>query len=417
VSLPYEFQLARRNLTRHPWHTAAMVTGLALAVLVMVYIPSNLASFYDDILDRAVEQNSAHVTIWPLERPVGTMDSALRRKLGGPAVLAFDDRTYPRHHDLNGRHALAAQTEAVEGVQAVASVVRGNATASRGRVNLGITIEGVDFRQYARVVNIAQHFPEGRVPKMGPNDIAIGFRMARKLGIHVGEHVHVATARTRRLMRVKAVYHCGYYEKDMRHAYVTLRTAQSMFATGSEVSALAVRCDQIDQVAAVSETLRERLGKKVRNWMDDNASLLAEISTINRVAMFIDVLVALVASVGMANLFSMFVLSRQKELAILRAVGASRLSLRGILLLEAGFVWVVGTIVGYTGAMGIMAYEQAHPFEVSAESHGIASFATHPTAEAMLLAAGLAGATMLGSAIWSGRRAARLNPVEVIFGH
>jgi len=392
-----------------------MVLGLALAVLVMTYIPSNLSSFYRDILDRAVEQNAAHVTLWPMDRPAGTMPRALRARRGA-AVVALDDRTSPRHHDLNGRHALAEQAATVDGVQAVASFVQGSATASRGRVNLGITLQGIPIRQYPRVVNIARHFEDGRVPEMGPNDIAIGFRMARKLGVDVGEHVHVATTRARRLMRVKAVFHCGYYDRDMHHAYVALPTAQRMFGMGSEVSALALRCEGLDDVAGASEALARRLPLKVRNWMDDNASLLAEIATIQRVALFIDVLVALVASVGMANLFSMFVLSRRKELAILRAVGASRASLRGILLLEAAFIWVVGTVAGYTIALGIMAYEQAHPFQVSAEAHGIASFATQPTAPALLVAAALAGATMAASALWSGRKAARLNPAAVIFG-
>ena len=51
--IPYEINLAARNLSRNPWHTAAMVLGLGLAVLVMAYIPSTMVSFYDDIIDKA----------------------------------------------------------------------------------------------------------------------------------------------------------------------------------------------------------------------------------------------------------------------------------------------------------------------------------------------------------------------------
>ena len=88
LGIPYELHLAHRNLGRHPWHTLAMVMGLALAVLVMVYIPSTMSSFYDDLIDRAVEQNSAHVTIWPLEKPKGQLERALRREAEGPARIA-----------------------------------------------------------------------------------------------------------------------------------------------------------------------------------------------------------------------------------------------------------------------------------------------------------------------------------------
>lgn len=416
MTLPYELHLAYRNLTRHPGHTAAMIVGLALAVLVMVYIPSTMASFYDDLIDRAVEQNSAHVTIWPMEKTHGQMDNALRRRYGRSAVMAFDDRTFPRQRNLTGWRALAAKTAKTPGVVAVASFVKEDATISRGNVNLGAAIEGIEPERYSRVVNIASHFRQNIVPKLGPSDIAIGFRMAKKLGIHTGEHIYIATSKTRRLMRVKAIFRSGYYDKDMRYGFVSLRTAQRMFGMGNEVSALAVRCKNLKQAAVVSSTLEGRMPNKIRNWMDDNASLLAEIATVNRVTLFIDVLVALVASVGMANVFSMFVLNRQKELAILRAVGTSRASLKTILLLEAMFIWVVGTIIGCTLVLAVMAYEQEHPYTVSEETYGIGSYATSPVPEAFAVACTLAAVMMAASALWSGRRAAKLNPAEVIFG-
>jgi lipoprotein-releasing system permease protein len=395
----------------------AMALGLALAVLVMAYIPSTMVSFYDDIIDKAVEQTSAHITVWPREKPKGQMARALQGQYGEGTVLLLDDRTSPRKRDMNGYHAVAARTAQADGVVSVAAFVEGDATVSRGRVNLGITVVGVTPSQYARVVNIAKHFPGRKVPKLGPSDVAIGFRMADKLAVHVGEHIHVATAKTQRLMKVRAIFRSGYYDKDMHTSLVALRTAQRMFAMGNEVSALAVRCRRLDEADVVTEGLRQLLPYKIRNWMDDNASLLAEIDTVKQVTLLINVLVAAVASIGIANVFSMFVLNRQKELAILRAIGASRVSLRTILMLEAAFIWLVGTVLGVTLALGVMAYEQVYPlYNVSAETYGIDFYSTQPSATAFGVACALAAASMAASAWLSGRRAARLNPAEVIFG-
>jgi lipoprotein-releasing system permease protein len=416
MALPYEVHLARRDLARHPWHTAGMVLGLAVAVLVMVYIPSTMSSFYDDMIDRIVEQNSPHVTVWPHEKQPGLVRRALRREFGRNVPIDLADRTDPRNHNLNGYHALARRIEASPGIAAVACFVKGNATISRGRTDLGIELEGIVPERYARVVNIAEHFAAGAVPKLGPSDVALGFRAAEKLGVHAGEHVTVATAQTQMLMRVRAIFRSGYYDKDLHHVYASLPTAQRMFRMGNEVSGVAARCGDVAHTVPVSRTLALRTGRRIRNWRDDNASLLAEIATVQRVTTFINVLVALVASAGMANVFSIFISSRQKELAILRAVGASRLSLRTILMIEALFIWLVGAIIGFTIALGVMAYEQAHPYQVSEETYGIGSYATQPKAEAFILAGALAAATMVGSAWWSGRKAAKLNPIEVIFG-
>ncbi len=414
--MPFELHLAYRNLVRQPWQSAAMVLGLSLAVVVMVYIPSTLSSFYDDMIDRTVEQNSPHITVWPREKQAGWMAGALRSELGDRAIIDLTDRTEPRNHYLNGYHAIAKDVADTPGVVAVASFVQGNAAVSRGRVNLGITVQGIEPRQYGKVVNFAKHFPDDRIPELGPSDVAIGFRMARKLGIHVGQQLRVATALTNRLLRVKAIFHSGYYEKDLRHAYVPLKTAQLLFRTGNEVSALAVRCDDLHDAVGVSDALAARLGQKIRNWRDDNAALLTEIATVQRVALFINILVALVASVGMANVFSMFVLNRQRELAIIRAVGCSRASLRAMLQLEAGFIWIIGTIIGCTAALAVMAFEQSHPYEVSAETYGIGSYATSPKVVAFASACILGALTMAMSAWWSGRRAAKLSPIDVIFG-
>lgn len=416
MAAPYELFLARRNLAQHPWHTLAMVLGLALAVLVMVYIPSTMSSFYDDMIDRTVEQNSPHVTVWPREKQRGSMARLLGREAGRWSAVALRDQTAPRKHNINGYRDLAQRVAAVPGVVAVSIFAKGDATVTRGRVDLGIVVEGVDPEAHGRVVTFAQHFADKRVPKLGPSDVAVGFRMADKLGVQLGQQVKVVTPDTSRQMRIKAVFRSGYYDKDLHHAYVSLQTAQRMFAMGNEVSGLAVRCGDLNEAATISRALSARLSQKVRNWRDDNASLLAEIATVQRVTLFINVLVALVASVGMANVFTMFVLNRQKELAILRAVGGSRASLRAVLLVEAMFIWMVGVVLGFTAALTVMAYEQSHPYQVSAETYGIASYATSPKQAAFVIAGVLSALTMAGSAWWSGRKAARLDPIAVIFG-
>ena len=244
----------------------------------------------------------------------------------------------------------------------------------------------------------------------------IGFRLAERLGVHRGEPILLTTAQGRRQMRVRGIFRSGHYEKDLHQLYAPLRTAQALFGMGNQVSALAVRTEGLDAAREVSHRLQQQTGLKVRNWMDDNASLLTEIALVARITFWINVLVALATSVGIVNVFSMFVLNRQKELAILRAVGASRPSLRIILLLEAGFVWAVGAAAGLMVVLSVMAYEQRHPFRVSAETYGFDSFATRPQLAPLLTALALAGLAALAAAWWSGRRAARLNPAEVIFG-
>jgi ABC-type lipoprotein release transport system permease subunit len=85
-------------------------------------------------------------------------------------------------------------------------------------------------------------------------------------------------------------------------------------------------------------------------------------------------------------------------------------------MLEALFIWLLGTILGAAGVLGVMAYEQMNPMEVSEATYGIEAYAARPDLMTMLVGAGLALATMVFSAWWSGRRASKMNPAAVIFG-
>ncbi|HHH75564.1 MAG TPA: ABC transporter permease, partial [Phycisphaerae bacterium] len=363
-------------------------------------------------------QTSAHITIWPRERNRKQSLTALSGAEDATAAIGFADYTFPRKRDMTGYGIVSRMVSENPEVLAITPFVKGDATISRGKANIGITLEGINPVEYSRVISFAKHFKDSQAPRLESNDIAIGYRMAEKLGVGLGGIVHVSTVKSpaRQEMRVKAIFKSGFYDNDLQHAFVSLNRAQVLFRMGNAVSGLAVRCSDLNRAQGVSDQLSSTLDYKVRNWMDDNASLLQEMSTVKRVTTFISVMVALVASVGMANVFSMFVLNRQKELAILRAMGSSRFSLRSILLLEGCFIWIVGTLLGWAAVLGVMAWEQANPYQVSAETYGIGSYATRPDMQVFLLATLLSGVTMIGSALWSGRRAAKMNPADVIFG-
>lgn len=62
MTLPHEIEIARHNLTRHPWITVLMTLGLAVAILLMVYIPSTMTSFYESGIARSMGQESPRIT-------------------------------------------------------------------------------------------------------------------------------------------------------------------------------------------------------------------------------------------------------------------------------------------------------------------------------------------------------------------
>lgn len=144
---------------------------------------------------------------------------------------------------------------------------------------------------------------------------------------------------------------------------------------------------------------------------EDAAAAVRQIAPLTWVIMAVAVIALVIGAFLIANTFRMLVAQRTRELALLRALGASRRQVSGSIRIEAAITGAVGSVVGVLLGLGVGAAL------VSTSTSLLPGMP--PTAPAVTPLALLAGPLVgIGVALLSGRGAARralaVSPVEAM---
>jgi lipoprotein-releasing system permease protein len=201
--------------------------------------------------------------------------------------------------------------------------------------------------------------------------IIIGQELARALRLYLGDEVNVVAPLgglgpsgpmpKARAFRVAGIFYSGMYEYDMQFTYVSLATAQRFLNVGHAISGVEVKVDNSDAAPAIASALRsslDRPGLRVRDWQELNSRLFGALA-LEKLAMFIALGIAiLVAGFCIAATLTLMVQEKGREVAILKAMGASDGSVIGVFIIEGGLIGVLGAAFGlFLGYMVCFAAE------------------------------------------------------------
>ena len=152
-----------------------------------------------------------------------------------------------------------------------------------------------------------------------------------------------------RRFRVAAIFYSGMYEYDPSHAYVMMDVAQEFFDLGSNVTGIEVRVEEPERVADVRPLIDKAVAAPeiaVRDWKELNKNLFSALK-LEKIATFIILSLAiLVASFCIICTLLLMVTEKSKEIAILKAIGASDRGILRIFMIEGVMIGGIGTVFG-----------------------------------------------------------------------
>jgi lipoprotein-releasing system permease protein len=188
--------------------------------------------------------------------------------------------------------------------------------------------------------------------------ILVGRECAKNLHLYVGQEVQVVSPLGQdtpagqiprvRNFRVAGIFYSGMYEYDSRFAYVTLPALQSFLSAGDEVDGIEIKIRDHDDTRPVVRALQETLGPeyRVQDWMEINRNLFSALK-LEKIAMFLVLtIIILVASFSIISNLIMVVVEKAKEIAILKAIGASDLGVMRVFMIEGSYIGALGTLFG-----------------------------------------------------------------------
>jgi lipoprotein-releasing system permease protein len=299
--------------------------------------------------------------------------------LGTTSHIVVHDRT------RDGMLDYEAQVRKVEQVSHVLAatpfVFRQVLLTSESAVQ-GIVLRGIDPQQEVRVTELGKNIKSGSLaeleqpaPPPAPNasaeagaapepkhpGIILGKELSLRLNAFVGDQVNVvspvgpasrlgtiAMTPKIRVFTVVAVFESGMYEYDSSLAYIALPEAQKFFNMGTTVTGIEVKVDDIFMAADIARSIEAALGFPfwARDWMQLNRNLFSALK-LEKIMMFLLlVLITIVASFNIVSTLTMLVNEKQREIAVLKAMGATRKAIMRIFMLNGLIIGLTGTAIG-----------------------------------------------------------------------
>src|SRR3954452_3017519 len=166
--------------------------------------------------------------------------------------------------------AAAERVRQVPGVVSATPLIEGQVMATADAGASGALVHGIRPEDIRERRLIASHIVAGSLAEFGDDNIAVGERLARRLGIGVGGRVTLispegndtafGTVPRLKTYRVAALFNVGFYEYDNSFIYVPLNSAQIFFRMPDSVSDLEVFATDADQAARLGRQIAGALG-------------------------------------------------------------------------------------------------------------------------------------------------------------
>ncbi|MGH7270561.1 MAG: ABC transporter permease, partial [Polyangiaceae bacterium] len=149
--------------------------------------------------------------------------------------------------------------------------------------------------------------------------------------------------------RVIAVFEAGFDQYDSKLVYTDLYEAQAFYEYGDSVTGLEMKVDDIDHAHAIARKIDALLKNGIyhtMDWRELNHGLFTAL-LIQQIGMsFVLGLIILVAACTVIATLIMVVLEKKKEIALLKALGATDDAVLRIFLFQGGIIGLLGTALG-----------------------------------------------------------------------
>jgi lipoprotein-releasing system permease protein len=405
-------ELAFKHLSRRRRQTIVAVLGVAVGVGFFLAVSALMVGSQNDFVKTLIDA-APHVIVYDeLRSPLPQPAMQLYGKDGAVEIRHQKVRTEVR--GIRAWQAIVASVDAVPGAFASPSL-SGGVTLRLGGREEAVGLIGFDPEIEAKVSNIEENLKEGHLRDLQrvQGGMLIGEELARRMGLGMGDVVNATSIAGTRTLRVVGLVKRGNTALGGGSIYVLLREAQSLLGRPFIVNRIGIRIADPYQAEAVAGSLERRYSYKFESWQERSTDFLSLLLTRNIIMYSVVSAILLVASFGIYTAISTSVSDKVRDIAILRAIGFSQGDLQLLFVLEGIVLAALGILVGWALGYGLMNILGSIPLSVNGVTENIP---LDRTPRQYAIAAAASFATGVIAAWLPARKAARVDPVDILRG-
>jgi len=326
------------------------VAGVSVGVMALIVVLAVMTGFTDSLREKILGINS-HIVIQRLGRGITDYRKVSEIVLQTEGVLAVTPYTY-------------SQTMLSVPDTSSGAVVRGIDPTTANKV---LSLSNQLIEGSVAALDAEKQPPDVTEPGSGTSGslpgIILGKELARSLRVEMGDNIRLFSPSGPltpmgvipkiKTCRLVGIFDTGMYEYDSSLAYISITTAQNFLDLEDSVHGLELKVNDIYKASAIAAELEKKLGfgYVVKDWITMNKNLFSALK-LEKTAMFIVLaLIVLVAAFNIISTLIMVVMSKGKDIAILKSMGATSKGIMKIFVYEGLIIGLTGTVIGVIGGL------------------------------------------------------------------
>ena len=232
----------------------------------------------------------------------------------------------------------------------------------------GVFLRGYDNEYLDDLHFLKQNIVEGKLFGNNINDIVIGYVLANKFGLSVGDEIKIAIPKTDntifgniprfKTLTVSGILNLGMYEYDSNFVFSNISIARKLLVLEDQnFNLIEIFIQSPNNIEIIQDKVNRRIIANnfrfyTSSWKENNSTLINALNVEKNVMFLILTLIILVASMNIISGLIIFVKEKNKDIGILKTIGLSNKSLIKIFLSIGLIIGLIGTIFG--GLVGVI---------------------------------------------------------------
>lgn len=315
--------------------TMLSTAGIAVGVMALIVVIAVMSGFESDLKSRILGGQS-HIVLM---------------RHGGP---------------FTEYRKILKDVEKIDGVKSATPVIYTQVMLRASSRVSGAVLRGIDPESAGRVIKtldkVSLHNPKAGMGESTDNivpGIVLGKELANNLGVSKGDTIYLISPRgmispighlpAMKRFKLTGFFESGMYDYDGSFAYINIDQAQKILRMGNSVSGIEIRVGNMYKAREIAQKIVSSLGGFpfwARDWMQMNQNLFTALKLEKTVMFIILTLIVLVAAFNIASTLIMMVMEKTRDIAILKAMGATDKSIKKIFVFKGMVIGTVGTILG-----------------------------------------------------------------------
>jgi lipoprotein-releasing system permease protein len=339
--------IALRFATHRKRALLLSLIGVVFGVGIFICTQAQTQGFAQFFIDSTIGSNGAL-----------TLRSRFQPRYEGMVVAAKNAKPTARRNffeGINNVGEIMRVSRQFSNVVACSPVLRGNVSARSGFETTTVEIFGIDPSSHLRTTDLAKQIINGKFDDFTNNTSAVilGYKLADQLEVGCGDSIQLLSPGGEywRFM-VAAIARSGVGAIDSTRVYAQTRAAQRLLKKPYQASMIIYKLRDPDRAPALATHFETLFQHASESWQEREESTL-QLFIMLRLSVAITVsLMILLAGFGIFNVLTMSVLSKIREIAILRSMGYRQVDISAIFLWQGALIATVGSLIGcFLGAL------------------------------------------------------------------